>query len=82
MTHTIDVVEGLFELLKTGRKSFLCLKDEMNYIVGDTIVFQVIAERKELKMEVAYLEVEVPGLKKEYILLGLKPKENGHQHVS
>lgn len=76
MTHTLEVVEGLYELLNTGRKSFICLKDDRNYIVGDTIAFQVTSERKELKMEVAYLECEIPGLKKEYVLLGLKQKEN------
>jgi len=72
MTHTIDVVEGLLELLKSGRKSFLVLKDDRNYIVNDTIVFQVLADRKELKMSIDYLEVEVPGLKNGFIILGLK----------
>lgn len=82
MTHTLDVVDGLFQLLESGNKSFICLKDDRNYIVGDTIAFQITSDRKELKMEVAYLEVEVPGLRKEYILLGLKPKENGYQNIS
>jgi hypothetical protein len=76
MTHTLEVVEGLYELLNNGKKSFICLKDDRNYIVGDTIAFQVTMDRKELKMEVVYLECEIPGLKKEYIILGLKQKEN------
>jgi len=78
MTHTLDVVDGLFELLNTGRKTFICLKDDRNYIVGDTIAFQVTSERKEVKMEIAYLECEIPGLKKEHIILGLKQKEDGY----
>ena len=76
MTHTLEVVEGLYELLNNGKKSFICLKDDRYYIVGDTIAFQVTMDRKELKMEVVYLECEIPGLKKEYIILGLKQKEN------
>ena len=75
MTHTLDVVEGLFNLLESDTKSFIMLKDDRNYIAGDTIVFQVLSDRKELKMEIAYLEVEVPGLKNGFVLLGLKPKE-------
>lgn len=76
MTHTLEVVEDFYELLNTGKKSFMCLKDDRNYIVGDTIAFQVTMDRKELKMEVVYLECEIPGLKKEYIIIGLKQKEN------
>jgi hypothetical protein len=76
MTHTLDVVEGLMNLLESETKSFILLKDDRNYVAGDTIVFQVVADRKELKMEVNYLEVEVPGLKNGFILLGLKPKES------
>jgi hypothetical protein len=72
MTHTIDVVKGLLELLESGTKTFLVLKDERNYVAGDVIVFQVLADRKELKMSVDYLEVEVPGLKNGFIILGLK----------
>jgi uncharacterized protein DUF3850 len=74
MTHTLYVVEGLYQLLESGRKTFLCIKDDRNYIVGDTIAFQYLPNRKELKMEVAYLEVEISGLKKDYIILGLKPE--------
>lgn len=72
MTHTIDVAEGLYKLLESGTKSFLVLKDDRNYIAGDTIVFQVLADRKELKMTISCLEVEVPGLKNGFIILGLK----------
>jgi hypothetical protein len=75
MTHTLGVVEGLFKLLESETKSFILLKDDRNYIAGDTIVFQVFPDRMELKMEVTYLEVEVPGLKNGFVLLGLKPKE-------
>ena len=72
MTHTIDIGEGLYNLLESQTKSFIVLKDERNYVVGDVIVFQVLAMRKELKMSVDYLEVEVPGLKNGFIILGLK----------
>jgi hypothetical protein len=72
MTHTIDVLKDHLELLKNGSKSFIILKDDRNYIVGDTIAFQVLADRKELKMSISYLEVEVPGLKNGFIILGLK----------
>ena len=82
MTHTLEVVEGLYELLNTGKKSFMCLKDDRNYIVGDTIAFQVTIDRMELKMEVVYLECEIPGLKKEYILLGLKNEDDGYKNIS
>jgi hypothetical protein len=75
MTHTLDVVDGLFKLLESEQKTFILLKDDRNYIAGDTIVFQLLEERKELKMEISHLEVEVPGLKNGFVLLGLKPKE-------
>lgn len=75
MTHTLVVVKGLFELLGTETKTFILLKDDRNYVAGDTIIFQVLEDRKEFKMEVSYLEVETPGLKNGFILLGLKPKE-------
>jgi hypothetical protein len=76
MTHTLDVVEGLFNLLEGETKSFILLKDDRNYVAGDIIVFQVLDQRKEFKTEVSYLEIETPGLKNGYILLGLKQKEN------
>lgn len=75
MTHTLDVVKGLFELLETEAKTFILLKDDRNYVAGDTVVFQVLEDRKELEMRVSYLEVETPGLKNGFIVLGLKPKE-------
>lgn len=74
MTHTLDISPEALKPIELGIKTFLLLKDDRNYVVGDTIVFQILSERIERPVEVTYLEVEKPGIKNGYILLGIKPK--------
>jgi len=75
MTHTITIEEISFKTYKSGFKSFILLKDDRNYVAGDTIIFQLMGNREELKMEVVNLEIDSPGLKNNYCILGLKEKE-------
>jgi uncharacterized protein DUF3850 len=75
MTHTIDISPEALKPIDLGIKTFILLKDDRNYVAGDTIVFQILSERIERAMEVTCLEVETTGLKNGYILLGIKPKE-------
>lgn len=75
MTHTIEVEEKLMKELTSGLRTFLLIKDDRNFIAGDTVIFQNLAARDEHKMEVACLEVEAPGLKSNFVILGLKEKE-------
>ena len=77
MTHTIEITnQAVFKAIKDGRKSFLLIKDERNYIVGDTLAFQILSDREEVIRIIEFLEVDIPGLKKDFILLGIKQKED------
>lgn len=67
MTHTISVDAQLFEKIKSGNKNLMILKDDRNYISGDTIIYQIDGEREELIMRIDYLEIEVPGLKNGHV---------------
>lgn len=79
MTHTLEITNSeIFKAIKDGRKSFLLIKDDRNYVAGDTIAFQILSDREEVVMAIDYLEVEVPGLKKDFILLAIKAKESGY----
>lgn len=76
MTHTIDINNpAIFKSIKDGIKTYMILKDDRNYISGDTIVFQILSEREECIMVIDSLEVETPGLKNGYVSFAIKPKE-------
>jgi hypothetical protein len=76
MTHTLDISPTGLKPIENGIKTFLLLKDDRNYVAGDIIVFQILSERKEFRTEISCVEVEVPGLKTGYILLGIKSIED------
>lgn len=75
MTHTLTVDAQLFKKINTKEKTLMILKDDKNYVVNDTIIFQLEGEREELITTIEYLEIEVPGLKNGYVAFTIKPKE-------
>lgn len=75
MTHTVQLDEKDFSEVKAEAKTFLLLKDDKNYVRGDTLILQVADSRDELKMEVVAAECERPGLRKDYVIVGIKSKE-------
>lgn len=75
MTHTVQLDEKDFSEIKSETKTFLLLKDDKNYVCGDTLILQMLDSRDELKMEIVCAECERPGLKKDYVIAGIKPKD-------
>jgi hypothetical protein len=74
MTYTYELSPEGYKEIESGTRTFLLLKDK-GYVLGDIFLIQEPLARKEMKMEVQYLEIEKPGLKSGFIILGLKERE-------
>lgn len=85
MIHTIKILNHYADAIIDGRKTFEVRKNDRGYNAGDRIIFCVIDEdgkfldlhKLNLMMyEITYVHSGL-GLKKGYVVFGIKEIENG-----
>mgnify|MGYP000122885120 FL=1 len=85
MTHALKTWPEFYEQVEKGLKSFELRKNDRNYKLGDDLILQEYNPEKkeytgkEWKGTISYVfDNEAFGLKKGFILLGIKEKENNY----
>jgi hypothetical protein len=83
MTHALKTWPTFFKDVESGLKSFEIRKADRNFQLGDTLLLQEFDPEKksytgqEWQGHITYVFTdEAFGLKKGYVLLGIKEKEN------
>lgn len=89
MTHALKTWPPYFDSVVQGKKAYELRKNDRPFTVGDMVLLQEYTLEKgytgnEAAFEITSILKDMPemGLKKGYVILGIKPKENEHQHVS
>ena len=89
MTHLMEISENSLSLIKSGEQTFDLVNTHKPITVGDTIVFQTIPElpeddedirhefeHQELSVTVTFIYPSNGELKKGWVAVGFKTKED------
>lgn len=87
MTHEIKILKQFADEIINGNKSFEIRKNDRGYQKGDFIKFRVIEKHENIELGIEHLlrdklyEITYVlsgwGLKKDYVVLAIKEREEG-----